>query len=140
MFMAFKHKNSVMNVTVASYVTQLGKNVVYIKFAVYPLQSLKSQAAAILGSVDFLGNPLGLFNDVTEGLSGLISEGNVGGLLKNVAHGVSNSTAKVSFYIFSQNVVLLTSSVLYWFPAVYIHVNSPNSLFSHGLMQKSQFT
>ncbi|XP_014665863.1 PREDICTED: vacuolar protein sorting-associated protein 13D-like [Priapulus caudatus] len=57
-------------------------------------ESLQSQAAAILGSVDFLGNPLGLFNDVTEGLSGLISEGNVGGLLKNVAHGVSNSTAR----------------------------------------------
>ena len=53
------------------------------------------QAAKILGSVDFLGNPLGLFNDVTEGVKGLIEEGNVGGLVKNVAHGVSNSTAKV---------------------------------------------
>ncbi|XP_060085097.1 intermembrane lipid transfer protein VPS13D-like [Ylistrum balloti] len=55
---------------------------------------LKSQAAKILGSVDFLGNPLGLFNDVTEGISGLIKDGNVGGLLKNVTHGVSNSAAK----------------------------------------------
>ncbi|XP_041352246.1 vacuolar protein sorting-associated protein 13D-like isoform X2 [Gigantopelta aegis] len=59
-------------------------------------QELKSQAAKILGSVDFLGNPLGLFNDVTEGISGLIKDGNVGGLLKNVAHGVSNSAAKVA--------------------------------------------
>lgn len=59
-------------------------------------QELKSQAAKILGSVDFLGNPLGLFNDVTEGISGLIKDGNVGGLLKNVTHGVSNSAAKVS--------------------------------------------
>ena len=59
------------------------------------MQELKSQAAKILGSVDFLGNPLGLFNDVTEGISGLIKDGNVGGLLKNVAHGVSNSAAKV---------------------------------------------
>ena len=63
------------------------------------LQELKSQAAKILGSVDFLGNPLGLFNDVTEGISGLLNEGNVGGLIKNVTHGVSNSAAKVrSFY------------------------------------------
>ncbi|XP_071113916.1 intermembrane lipid transfer protein VPS13D-like [Haliotis cracherodii] len=59
-------------------------------------EELKSQAAKILGSVDFLGNPLGLFNDVTEGISGLIKDGNVGGLLKNVAHGVSNSAAKVA--------------------------------------------
>lgn len=59
------------------------------------LQELKSQAAKILGSVDFLGNPLGLFNDVTEGISGLLKDGNVGGLLKNVTHGVSNSAAKV---------------------------------------------
>lgn len=49
----------------------------------------------MLGSVDFLGNPLGLFNDVTEGISGLIKDGNFGGLLKNVTHGVSNSAAKV---------------------------------------------
>ncbi|XP_076466689.1 LOW QUALITY PROTEIN: intermembrane lipid transfer protein VPS13D-like [Babylonia areolata] len=57
-------------------------------------RELKGQAAKILGSVDFLGNPLGLFNDVTEGISGLINDGNVGGLLKNVTHGVSNTTAK----------------------------------------------
>ena len=57
---------------------------------------LKSQAAKILGSVDFLGNPLGLFNDVTEGLSGLLKDGNLGGLIKNVTHGVSNSAAKVT--------------------------------------------
>lgn len=57
-------------------------------------EALKSQAAKLLGSVDFLGNPLGLFNDVTEGISGLIKDGNVGGLLKNVTHGVSNSAAK----------------------------------------------
>ena len=58
-------------------------------------QELTSQAAKILGSVDFLGNPLGLFFDVTEGISGLLQEGNVGGLIKNVTHGVSNSAAKV---------------------------------------------
>ncbi|CAE1274656.1 VPS13D [Acanthosepion pharaonis] len=57
---------------------------------------LRGQAAKILGSIDFLGNPLGLFNDFTEGISGLIKDGNFGGLLKNVTHGVSNSTAKVT--------------------------------------------
>lgn len=59
------------------------------------LQELISQAAQILGSVDFLGNPMGLLNDVTEGMSELIKYGNVGGLIRNVTHGVSNSAAKV---------------------------------------------
>ncbi|NXQ50981.1 VP13D protein, partial [Catharus fuscescens] len=57
-------------------------------------EELLSQAARILGSVDFLGNPMGLLNDVSEGVSGLIKYGNVGGLIRNVTHGVSNSAAK----------------------------------------------
>ncbi|XP_066528182.1 intermembrane lipid transfer protein VPS13D isoform X2 [Hoplias malabaricus] len=57
-------------------------------------EELVSQAAQILGSVDFLGNPIGLLNDVTEGVSELIKYGNVGGLIRNVTHGVSNSAAK----------------------------------------------
>jgi vacuolar protein sorting-associated protein 13D len=57
---------------------------------------LESQAATILGSVDFLGNPLGFMNDVTDGLNELIIEGNFGGLIWNVAHGISDSTAKVT--------------------------------------------
>uniref|UniRef100_T1J4D0 UBA domain-containing protein n=1 Tax=Strigamia maritima TaxID=126957 RepID=T1J4D0_STRMM len=59
-------------------------------------EELKGQAAKILGSVDFIGNPLGLVNDFSEGLSGFINEGNVGGLLKNVTHGLSNSAAKMA--------------------------------------------
>lgn len=50
----------------------------------------------ILGSVDFLGNPMGLINDVSSGLEELVKRGDVGGLLRNVAHGVSDSVAKVS--------------------------------------------
>ncbi|XP_057336557.1 intermembrane lipid transfer protein Vps13D isoform X1 [Microplitis mediator] len=57
---------------------------------------LKWQAAVILGSVDFLGNPLGFVNDISEGMSGFIREGNVKTLIKNVTHGLSNSTAKLS--------------------------------------------
>lgn len=57
-------------------------------------KELKSQAAKILGSVDFLGNPLGLLGDVAEGMSGLL-ELNIGGLLSNVTHGFSNTAAKV---------------------------------------------
>uniref|UniRef100_A0A2C9LEM5 UBA domain-containing protein n=1 Tax=Biomphalaria glabrata TaxID=6526 RepID=A0A2C9LEM5_BIOGL len=58
-------------------------------------EELIGQAAKILGSVDFLGNPLGLFNDITEGISGLVKDGNITGLVQNVTHGFSNSTAKV---------------------------------------------
>lgn len=57
---------------------------------------LKWQAAKILGSVDFLGNPLGFVSDVSEGVSGLIYEGSVGALLQNITHGISNSAAKVT--------------------------------------------
>lgn len=46
--------------------------------------------------MDFLGNPLGFVNDVTEGVSGLIYEGSVKTLVKNVTHGISNSAAKVT--------------------------------------------
>ncbi|KAJ8974054.1 hypothetical protein NQ317_002300 [Molorchus minor] len=59
-------------------------------------EELLWQAGIILGSVDFIGNPLGLMNDVSEGLSGFIYEGNVGALVKNVTHGMSNSAAKIT--------------------------------------------
>ena len=55
-----------------------------------------SQAVLILGSTDFLGNPLGFLNDVQEGVSGFVSDGNLGGLVKNVAHGAANSAAKMT--------------------------------------------
>lgn len=59
-------------------------------------QQLKWQAAFILGSVDFLGNPLGFASDLSEGVSGLLFEGSVKSLVKNVTHGISNSTAKLT--------------------------------------------
>lgn len=58
------------------------------------VDELKRQAFKILGSVDFLGNPLGLFNDVTDGFASLVDHGSVTGLVKNVAHGVADSTSK----------------------------------------------
>lgn len=59
-------------------------------------QEIKWQAASILGSVDFLGNPLGFASDLTEGVSGLLLEGSISSLVKNVTHGISNSTAKLT--------------------------------------------
>lgn len=59
-------------------------------------QELKWQAASILGSVDFLGNPMGFASDLSEGVSGLLFEGSVKSLVKNVTHGISNSTAKLT--------------------------------------------
>lgn len=57
-------------------------------------QMLKWRAHNILGSSDFLGNPAALASDVSEGISGLISHGSVSTLVKNVTHGLTNSTAK----------------------------------------------
>ncbi|XP_075164386.1 vacuolar protein sorting 13D [Haematobia irritans] len=70
---------------------------IYMKsIKVHYVNQLKWHAAAILGSVDFLGNPLGFANDLSEGVSGLIFEGSVKSLVKNVTHGISNSTAKLT--------------------------------------------
>ena len=60
------------------------------------VDTFKRQAFKILGSVDFLGNPLGLIHDVTDGLSCLVDQHSVSGLVKNVAHGVADSTSKVT--------------------------------------------
>lgn len=38
---------------------------------------------------------MGLLNDVSSGLEGLVRRGNIGGLFLNVAHGLSDSAAKV---------------------------------------------
>lgn len=66
-----------------------------------------------MGSVDFLGNPLGLMNDVSEGMSGLL-EGNVTALLRNVTHGLSNSAAKVTGkdYICSDKFVIIKNNAV----------------------------
>nr|XP_014090945.2 vacuolar protein sorting-associated protein 13D isoform X1 [Bactrocera oleae] len=70
---------------------------VYIKaIKSHFVSQIKRHAASILGSVDFLGNPLGFANDLSEGVSGLIFEGSVKSLVKNVTHGISNSTAKLT--------------------------------------------
>ena len=52
--------------------------------------NVKSPATTILSP------PPGLFNDITDGISGLVKHGNVGGLFTNVTHGVSDSAAKVT--------------------------------------------
>lgn len=57
---------------------------------------LRSQAAKILGTMDFLGNPVGFLNNVAEGFSELFNEGSFRGLILNVTHGISDSTAKVT--------------------------------------------
>jgi hypothetical protein len=75
---------------------ELSTGVLSLMTTKFVSQELKWQAASILGSVDFLGSPLGFVNDVTEGVSGLLFEGNVQALVQNVTHGLSNSAAKVT--------------------------------------------
>ena len=62
----------------------------------YYVNGCKRQALKILGSVDFLGNPLGLIHDVSDGWSCLVDKRSVSGLVKNVAHGVADSASKVT--------------------------------------------
>ena len=56
----------------------------------------KRQAYKIVGAVNYLGNPLGLIHDVTDGLTCLTDERGMTGLVKNVTHGVADSTSKVT--------------------------------------------
>lgn len=65
---------------------------------------LVSQAAVILGSTDFLGNPLGFVNDVSEGVSLMIYEGSVRTTTTNFCYRPFN-------YITSLFYILLTRSV-----------------------------
>ena len=59
--------------------------------------NLTGQALKVLGSVDFLGNPVGLFNDVTKGITGLLMfRHGFSGLIRDVTHGLSDSTTKLT--------------------------------------------
>ncbi|XP_076807510.1 intermembrane lipid transfer protein VPS13D-like [Clavelina lepadiformis] len=55
---------------------------------------LMNQAAAILGSVDFLGNPIGLLSDVRSAVVSGLASGNIQNMVKHITHGLSDSTAK----------------------------------------------
>jgi vacuolar protein sorting-associated protein 13D len=58
---------------------------------------IQGQAVRILGSVDFLGNPTGLLSDVASGVQGMLTtQPDVVGLVCNVAHGMSDTTSKLT--------------------------------------------
>jgi len=59
-------------------------------------ETFKNQAAVLLGSLDILGNPMGFIQDFSSGVEGLLKKGNIGGLFVNVAHGFSDSAAKMT--------------------------------------------
>ncbi|XP_076824042.1 intermembrane lipid transfer protein VPS13D-like isoform X2 [Clavelina lepadiformis] len=57
---------------------------------------LKGQAAIILGSVDFLGNPIGLLNDVRDAVVSGVESGNIRDIFKDITHGISKSSVKIT--------------------------------------------
>ena len=60
------------------------------------MQVLERQAVKILGSTDFLGNPVGLLSDVASGVQGMIAlQPDLVGLVRDVTHGMSDTTSKV---------------------------------------------
>ena len=75
------------NDNLASLLTLVGKHYT---------QELRSHAISILGSVDFLGNPLGLVVDFKESLSNVLSNGQVSEFVFSITHGVANSVSKFS--------------------------------------------
>lgn len=66
-------------------------------------QEILRQAYMIVGSVDFLGNPIGIVNNVTDGLKAFVSESATGNLFggslslaKHVTHGLADSASKLT--------------------------------------------
>jgi vacuolar protein sorting-associated protein 13D len=55
-----------------------------------------SQAIKLFGTVDFLGNPVGLISDVKDGFRDLVVKRDVQSFILNSMHGFSNSGAKIS--------------------------------------------
>jgi vacuolar protein sorting-associated protein 13D len=58
--------------------------------------AVRNQALKILGSVDFLGNPVGLVSDVASGVAVMIDNQDVVGLVRDVTHGMSDTTSKLT--------------------------------------------
>lgn len=73
-------------------------------------RELKNQAMRILVSFDFLGNPMGFINDLSEGVSGIVEDLNIPGFFRHVAHGVTNSSAKVRLPSFASWAVGITAA------------------------------
>jgi vacuolar protein sorting-associated protein 13D len=59
-------------------------------------RAIRGQAIKILGSVDFLGNPVGLVSDVASGVAGVLDSQDVIGLVRDVTHGMSDTTSKLT--------------------------------------------
>lgn len=54
----------------------------------------KSQAYKLLGSFDFLGNPLGLAHDIKEGFNGVMKHGDFTSVIQGTTRGMANSASK----------------------------------------------
>lgn len=54
-----------------------------------------SQAIKLLGTVDFLGNPVGLISDVRDGIKDLVTKRDLQSFVFNSVHGISNSAGKL---------------------------------------------
>jgi vacuolar protein sorting-associated protein 13D len=62
-------------------------------------QALRENAIRILGSVDFLGNPLGFVVDFKESLTNVLSNGQVTDFVFSVTNSVANSVSKFSGFL-----------------------------------------
>lgn len=62
-------------------------------------QQFRSNAISILGSVDFLGNPLGFVVDFKESLTNVLSNGQVTDFVFAITHGFANSVSKFSGFL-----------------------------------------
>uniref|UniRef100_A0A5S6Q841 Ricin B-type lectin domain-containing protein n=1 Tax=Trichuris muris TaxID=70415 RepID=A0A5S6Q841_TRIMR len=92
-------------------------------------RTLRNQAMKIFGSVDFLGNPIGLFRELSGGIHELVIEGNLSGFVYGLWHGLSNSAARFTSAL-AEGVGIISMGSSNEF-RTQLQLNSPQSAVEH---------
>ncbi|KRY12464.1 Vacuolar protein sorting-associated protein 13D [Trichinella patagoniensis] len=94
------------------------------------LQVLRNQAMKILGTVDFLGNPIGLFRELSGGMHELVSDGNLIHFTSRLWHGLSNSAAKFTSAL-SEGVGIIAMDMEYGAVRQIVQCENPQTAADH---------
>ncbi|KRX14499.1 Vacuolar protein sorting-associated protein 13D, partial [Trichinella nelsoni] len=91
---------------------------------------LRNQAMKILGTVDFLGNPIGLFRELSGGMHELVSDGNLIHFTSRLWHGLSNSAAKFTSAL-SEGVGIIAMDMEYGAVRQIVQCENPQTAADH---------
>ncbi|KRX88092.1 Vacuolar protein sorting-associated protein 13D [Trichinella pseudospiralis] len=97
------------------------------------VQVLRNQAMKILGTVDFLGNPIGLFRELSGGMHELVSDGNLAHFTSRLWHGLSNSAAKFTSAL-SEGVGIIAMDMEYGAVRQIVQCENPQTAADHLIL------